>query len=135
VLIFLFKPLHICFAQTSLICIKVSKSVTRLISRAPSNYGERNKCVSGFLQGDCNGMLENDRRPIEMQMVAVDVISALVTCTCPRVRLFQIRSHPFPRMGVATYKQAASLQKFCYQNRNWHRHHHPVSLLLHLAKL
>ncbi|XP_018311210.1 LOW QUALITY PROTEIN: unconventional myosin-IXa [Mycetomoellerius zeteki] len=43
-------------------------------------YSERNKCVErpDVLQGDCNGMLENDRRPIEMQMVAVDVISALM---------------------------------------------------------
>lgn len=74
-------------------------NVKRLISRAANSCGERNKCVErpGVLQGDCVGMLGDDRRPIEMQMVvAVDVISAPVTCTCRRMCLFQIRSRPFP---------------------------------------
>lgn len=89
-------------------------SIKRLISRTANSCGECNKCVERpTLQGDCVGLLEDDRRPIEMQMVAVDVISVPVTCTCRRVSLFQIRS-PFS-LDVATRKQAASLQKSYYQ--------------------
>jgi len=96
-------------------------SIKRLISRAANSCGKRNKCVErpSVLQGDCVGMLENDRRPIEMQMVAVDVISVPVTCTSRRVRLFQIRSRLFPECRDTQTSGVVTKMPLSSHNQYW----------------
>jgi len=59
-------------------------------------------------------MPEDVGRPIEMQMIAVDVISARPRVHAPASALVSISIAPFS-LGIATRKQAASLQKSRYQ--------------------
>lgn len=82
-------------------CIKAGRK--RINSLRRRTAGGRNECASGCRtcpQGDCVGAPRNDRRPIEMQMAAVGVISGVYVPG--RTRLFQIRSrpsHPSPNPG------------------------------------
>lgn len=94
--------------------------VKGLISCAANSRRASDECVGtpGVPQGDCVGTPKDDRRPIEMQMAAVDVISA---CTCPGERAcfkFDRALSPWVPRDTRT---SGVVTKILLSGRNQHR--------------
>lgn len=97
--------------------------VKELISCAANSRRARRKRVGtpGVPQGDCVGTPKDDRRPIEMQMAAVDVISA---CTCPSASALvsnSIASVLSPLGAARDMRTSGVVTKIPLSGRNQHR--------------